>query len=99
MDPQGYLYVPDNCYKDQCYIHVALHGCSQSRSFLGQEYVENTGYLEWAAQNNMIVLFPQAIKTELNANGCWDFWGYSGKDYATKDGEQPQTIMRMVEQL
>ena len=41
-----------------------------------------------ALQNNMIVLYPQAISAHLpyNPKGCWDWWGYCGIDYASKPG-------------
>lgn len=88
MDPKAYVFVPDSCLDGGCPIHVAFHGCSQSKSSIGKEYLENTGYLEWAASNNLIVLFPQSVKNPpLNMNGCWDFWGFTGSDYASKDGE------------
>jgi hypothetical protein len=38
--------------------------------------VSKSGYLEVAEANNIVVLFPQAIKTLDNPNGCWDWWGY-----------------------
>jgi len=99
MDPKGFVYVPDTCVNGGCHLHVAFHGCSQSVSYLNEDYIQNTGYLEWAAANDLIVLFPQTIKTKVNENGCWDFWGYTGNTYATKDGEQPKAIMDMVHKL
>jgi poly(3-hydroxybutyrate) depolymerase len=99
MDPIGYVYVPNNCYKYQCYVHVALHGCNQSKSSIGTTFVEDTGYLEWAAQNNLIILFPQAIMTSDNESGCWDFFGFTGDNYDSKDGEMPKAIMEILQQL
>ena len=58
--------------------------------------MENTGYLEWAAANDLVVIFPQVKKNDLNPKGCWDFWGYTGVDYASSLAVQTQAIHRMV---
>ena len=46
------------------------------RQTVGDVYATRSGYLEVAEANNIVVLFPQAIKTLDNPNGCWDWWGY-----------------------
>ena len=40
-------------------------------------YARNTGYNEVGELNNIIMLYPQAIATGMNPNGCWDWWGYN----------------------
>ena len=30
-------------------------------------------------------------------DGCWDWWGYTGEDYAIKDGVQIRTLRAMVD--
>jgi hypothetical protein len=35
----------------------------------------------------------------LNPEGCWDWWGYSGADYAVRSGVQIQAIAAMIERL
>ena len=35
----------------------------------------------------------------LNPRGCWDWWGYSGADYAARSGAQLSAIHRMLEAL
>jgi hypothetical protein len=57
----------------------------------------------------MIVLYPQARsryglalgawKYIMNPKGCWDWWGYSGADYHTKEGVQIKAVAAMIEQL
>ena len=86
LDEQGYVYIPDACRETgfSCKTHVAIHGCHQGRETLGSTFAEDTGYLEWAAANNIIMLFPQVKANDLNPKGCWDFWGYTGVDYASK---------------
>ena len=34
-----------------------------------------------------------------NPRGCWDWWGYTGTDYATRNGVQIATIVAMVARL
>ena len=48
------------------------------RYILNDVFARNTGYLEVAELNNIIVIFPQATSTILtNPKGCWDWWGYT----------------------
>jgi hypothetical protein len=35
----------------------------------------------------------------LNPKACWDWWGYTGKDFLTKDAPQIAAIWRIVERL
>lgn len=101
LDSNAYLYVPTSCSnsKTQCKIHISLHGCEQSASKIGLDYVQHTGYNEWAESNNIIVLYPQTIANSLNAKGCYDWWGFTSSDYATKFGAQMATIMNMVDAI
>ena len=99
----GYVYVPKRCAEGApCRIHVAFHGCRQSTSFVGRAFVKNAGYNGWAEANDIVVLYPQAAKSllmPLNPQGCWDWWGYTGSGYATRDGAQLVTVRRMLEAL
>ena len=103
FEDTGFVYVPDSCSQGtECQVHVALHGCSQSQTYLQRQFVENTGYLEWAGTNDIIVMFPQTKPVPtLNPTGCWDFFGFSGEgtDYLTKEGVQTSTIKKMIERL
>jgi hypothetical protein len=49
----------------------------------------------------LVVLYPQAIASvvPLNPEGCWDWWGYDGPNFAVKTGLQMVTIMNMVTAL
>jgi hypothetical protein len=35
----------------------------------------------------------------MNPKGCWDWWGYSGANYHTKEGVQIKAVVGMIEQL
>jgi hypothetical protein len=47
------------------------------------------------------LLFPQVAPSyqPLNPNGCWDWWGYEGSDYATHAGPQIAAVWRMISDL
>lgn len=95
----GWLYLPTSCRPGQgapCRLHVALHGCRQSAGEVGQRFVRDAGYNRWAERNAIVVLYPQAGKVP---NACWDWWGYEGPAYATRQGKQVQAIRRMVDRL
>jgi poly(3-hydroxybutyrate) depolymerase len=109
LDKTGYAFIPHACESARrCAIHVALHGCRQGVAAIGETFVRHAGYNEWAATHDLIVLYPQADKSEpsmlawwqpINPNGCWDWWGYTGTDYAVKTGVQLAAIMGMVDRL
>jgi len=53
------------------------------RYILGDEYAQTTGYNEVGELNNIIIIYPQAIATNItNPLGCWDFWGYTNSFYS-----------------
>ena len=97
------LYVPASCAGGEaCGIHVALHGCQQSTEFVGDAFAVGAGYNEWAEGNRLLVLYPQVASSKLaplNPLGCWDWWGYTGDDYATQSGAQISSIMQTIESL
>ena len=87
MADTGFLYVPPVCSTTgaNCKVHVAIHGCNQSAESVGNQFYTDTGYNNWADNNQLLVLYPQVNKSwlPLNPEGCWDWWGYTGPDYAT----------------
>ena len=56
------------------------------QSIIGDQFVGNAGFNEWASSNYIIVLYPQIKVSAQNAEGCWDFLGYTGPEYATNAG-------------
>ena len=109
--PTGWVYVPANCAAGAvCKIHVALHGCVQSYATVGDKFLKNTGYTRWADTNGIIVLFPQARADNgshptaasgslANPNGCWDWIGWYGTNFAQRAGTQVAAIKAMVDHL
>ncbi|MBX3619678.1 MAG: hypothetical protein KF891_06795 [Rhizobacter sp.] len=111
MAATGWVYVPAACASGtQCRLHVALHGCQQNVATIGDKFVRNTGYTRWADTNNIVVLFPQtrvdntshataASGSLANPNGCWDWVGWYGSNFAKKSGTQMAAIKAMVDKL
>lgn len=103
-------------------VHIALHGCKQGCGYVtatygrpdtqsqppyGNRFITTTGYNSIADSNDIIVLYPQAIGSDLgaqNPEGCWDWWGYTDAgsaqpDYYTQNAIQIRAIHRMLAQL
>ncbi len=109
MGEEGYVYIPAACEKESCRVHVALHGCLQTLDDVGDQFVRLAGYNRWADTNRLVVLYPQVVKRAgwafgtwsfvWNPNGCWDWWGYTGPLYHTREGPQVQAIKAMVDKL
>jgi poly(3-hydroxybutyrate) depolymerase len=113
MDATGWIFVPKECDAgERCRLHIALHGCQQGQSYLplrtppdgglyyGTTFVRHAGYLPPADTNRVVVLFPQAVSIPgINPNGCWDWWGYTGDDFATKHGVQITAIRAMADRI
>lgn len=107
MASKGFLYVPTQCANNEvpegCGLHVALHGCQQNyeNSGVNMQFVEHANYNEYAETNNIIILYPQTEVSYIpnNPNACWDWWGYSGDDYAVQSGAQMTSIIDMVNKL
>jgi len=103
LDKNGYVFIPDSCANGsvQCHLHVHLHGCTQTREWIGDGYIRETGFLPLANANNVVMVFPQIKANAANPNGCWNFWGYLGDadnyQYATKQGKQMKAMAKMVE--
>lgn len=97
---KGYAYVPKSCQSQEaCDVHVSFHGCNQFAEAVGMEYVNNTGLNRWADDNQIVVFYPQTRKSlfmPLNPQGCWDWWGYTGANYATRSGAQLQAVESII---
>lgn len=96
----GYAYLPADCQQGrQCQLHLSFHGCRQDASQIGEAYVTKTGLNAYADSNQLVVLYPQVEKSVLNPLGCWDWWGYSGANYITKNGPQLKAVKQLVDAL
>lgn len=88
---EGFIYVPPQCAQGKtCGLSFVFHGCEQNADALGQQFIEGIGFNRWADVHDLVVAYPQtrASFMPLNPKGCWDWWGYSGSDYLTREGKQ-----------
>lgn len=101
MDSTGWIFVPQTCANGaKCRLVVALHGCLMYQGIIADAFVKSSGLSEWADTNDIIVLYPEAAPLlSVNPYGCWDWWGFTGGDYALKSSVQMATIMKMVDRL
>lgn len=102
MNSEGAAYIPAACHTQECRLHVSFHGCKQTIKDIGDKFYTHTGLNEWAETNNIVVLYPQAVESELrpqNPQGCWDWWGYTNRHYASKTGPQMVVVQKMIQAL
>lgn len=99
----GYVYVPSYCASNSgCKVVVALHGCQQSYSTIGNAFITNSGLNEYADTNHLLIVYPQLVAStypSYNPQGCWDWWGYTGTNYPIKSGAQMTFIKNVVNRV
>lgn len=60
MYHQGYIYIPHTCKRgESCRTLIFLHGEGNDPEYWRDIQPRRTGLLEYAATNNLIVVFPQ----------------------------------------
>jgi poly(3-hydroxybutyrate) depolymerase len=104
MDTTGYVFVPKNCAAGRsCGLVLALHGCLQTQADIGTKFITEGGIDPWADRNDIVVLYPYAVKSTLptafNPQGCWDWWGYDDPNYALRSGTQLSIVYAMVQRV
>lgn len=100
LDERGAVFVPDSCAREAgCRVHVAYHGCEQGHAAVGDAFIRGAGYNRWAATNRIIVLYPQVTTNVLNPKGCWDWWGYTGPEFLTRNAPQVRAVRAMLARL
>ncbi len=100
MASEGVVYVPEPCASERgCAVHVVFHGCKQGRERLGDGFIKASGFDRWAVSNRIILLFPQVVSSTANPNGCWDWWGYTGRRFLERDAPQMKAVRAMVARL
>lgn len=94
-----YVFVPQRCETQQCSAHLALHGCLQSPEFVKNDFYTQSGYIEASKVHNVIMIFPDIKKSKENPNGCWDWYGYTDKFFATNKAQQIQFLNNVTEKI
>lgn len=105
MADSGVVYVPAACDQGgsrRCRLHIVFHGCQQSNTMLGDQFIRHAGYNEWADTNEIVVLYPQTVPDPIrNPKGCWNWFGFDPADpaYVKKNGAQMAAVKRMADRL
>lgn len=104
LGSKGFVYVPKACReKEPCKLHVFFHGCEQyfDNTSIKDIVVKQTGMNKWAESNNIIVLYPQTTSSwsPLNPKGCWDWWGFYGREAYTREGPQMVAVKKMIDRI
>ncbi|QSN64463.1 prolyl oligopeptidase family serine peptidase [Caballeronia sp. M1242] len=107
MSSTGSVFVPKACAQgQQCGLVLALHGCLQQASLIGNRWVTEAGINEWADTNKLVVIYPDTVASSApgptNPNACFDWWGYSNQydpNYALKSGAQLSVLYAMVQRV
>jgi poly(3-hydroxybutyrate) depolymerase len=107
MSSTGKVFVPKACSEGKtCGFVLALHGCLQEASLIGNRWVAEAGINEWADTNRLVVVYPDTIASSApgptNPNACFDWWGYANQldpNYALKSGAQMSVLYAMVQRV
>jgi poly(3-hydroxybutyrate) depolymerase len=83
----------------RCGLYLALHTCKQNFDHIQDQFEKYAGFNRWAESNNIIVVYPKTAVTAANPFGCWDWFGYTGADYATQRGLQVKALRKLVQRL
>jgi hypothetical protein len=70
------------------------------RNFSDTNFIRNSGFMEVAEVNGIVMLFPQNNPLPSkggSARGCWDTYGVSGTYYATQKGDQIISLKRIID--
>lgn len=99
LDPNGIIYIPSNCQEDPqvCDVHIHFHGCSQNYQSIQMNYIQRIEMNGWAEANDIVVIYPQVSNAQMTFGGCWDIFGYTGKNFAIKSGIQISAIHNIAQ--
>ncbi|MBK8284658.1 MAG: hypothetical protein IPK97_07055 [Ahniella sp.] len=89
------------CSEQTCGLHVVFHGCEMNVDAIGERFVGLADWHQAADAAQVVVLYPQtkASLVPLNPKGCWDWWGYTGSQYDTRDGAQVRWLQSVFQQI
>jgi len=68
---------------------------------VGTDFMRNSGFLDTATDNNVVILFPQLTGTDFGSDsGCWNWYGYLNDlqdyDFAKKSAQQMDGLIKMI---
>jgi poly(3-hydroxybutyrate) depolymerase len=97
----GFVYTPSACVDAACGALIVFHGCQQNVEAIGEIFVRDAGFNRWADVHRVVVVYPQTQSSyvPLNPKACWDWWGYGGTNYDTRDGGQVRFVAAILDRL
>ncbi|CAE8585927.1 unnamed protein product [Polarella glacialis] len=101
----GLVYVPTSCEAASsraCDLFVSFPGCGFTSYSTFVLLVTNLNFNSWAETNHIIVLYPKLAShgsTKQQQEGCWNVYGQTGANYATRDAPQMLAVRQMVKQV
>lgn len=98
----GLIHVPKQCYlrKSKCDLHINFPGCGFVQDAIFLMLVESLDLNEWGDANNIVILYPRVNgegETKDQKDGCWNVYGKTGRNYATKEGSQMAAVKSMID--
>lgn len=68
-----------------------------------RQFIELGGWKEAIQAKPIMIVFPQTQISEINypfnPSGCWDWYGWTGPEYATKSGVETQWLFDFIKQV
>ncbi len=72
-------------------------------SYSTLKFATQSGYIEMAEKNNLMILFPQtwisSASYPYNPKGCWDWVGFNEANYATNKGTETSWLIRYAKNI
>jgi len=100
LDERGLIYVPQQCRHQtplKCGIHVHYHPCGGSIRQVSTSYFLQNGLPQYAESNDMVIVYPQATSAAIpEGAACFDWNGYTGKDFDTRQGRQLRFVINVM---
>lgn len=68
-------------------------------------FAEKSGYADYAEteKNKLMIYFPQTMISAKNypgnPKGCWDWYGWTGSNYATNEGQETKWLMQQIDEI
>lgn len=109
LEKWALIYVPKRCAisrnvpsSKRCNLMINFHGCGFVFPGTYEMLVTQLNLNTWAEANDIVVLYPRLGamgSTAEQKQGCWNVYGQTGVDYATKKADQMNAIWQMVSSL
>lgn len=99
---RGLIYVPIDCAlgRAKCDLHINFPGCGFVEDVIFLTLAVSLNLNDWGSANNIVILYPRVNgegATKDQRNGCWNVYGKTGENYATKEASQMAAVKSMID--